>query len=84
MSLDAGSRHAPHGHSKDKSILGWQDDPGADVQPPVPPEPRPIPDLSATPLALSIQAEAAPTPRQYSKLYSQTVWTSISMAALRQ
>ena len=46
-------------------ILGWQDDPGETEPPLVPPELRPVPDLTLSPLQLAIPGVAAPPPRAY-------------------
>src|SRR5215472_611781 len=46
-------------------IYGWEDDPGQTDPPLVPPELRPIPDLTLAPLQLAIPNVAAPPARGY-------------------
>ncbi|MBV9826882.1 MAG: hypothetical protein JO001_14575 [Alphaproteobacteria bacterium] len=46
-------------------VLGWQDDPGESLPPPVPPESRPVPILTLSPLQLAIPKATAPAARGY-------------------
>jgi len=63
-------------------VLGWQDDPGSVVPPQVPPEPRPVPNLSAAPLALTI-AGTAPSPAEYPVSSASFRFWSAAEAAAR-
>jgi hypothetical protein len=64
-------------------IYGWQDDPGDTVPPPVPPELRPVPDLSTAPLQLAIPDVSAPAPRAYAPDSAEFRYWSTAEAAER-
>ena len=56
----------PGGSSTSVSgVNGWQDDPGESLPPAVPPESRPVPDLSMTPLRMHIDVTPPPAPGAY-------------------
>jgi hypothetical protein len=64
-------------------INGWEDDPGESDPPLVPPELRPIPDLTLAPLRLAIPGSAAPPPRAYAPGTAQFRYWSAAEAAAR-
>jgi len=64
-------------------IYGWEDDPGETLPPLVPPELRPVPDLTLSPLQLSISGVDAPTPRAYAPGTAEFRYWSAAEAAAR-
>jgi hypothetical protein len=64
-------------------ILGWQDDPGEAAIPLVPPETRPVPDLTLSPLSLAIPGVTAPQPRSYDLASVDFRYWSAAEAAAR-
>ena len=67
----------------DAQILGWQDDPGEAATPLVPPEARPVPDLTLSPLSLAIPGVTAPQPRSYDLASVDFRYWSAAEAAAR-
>jgi len=64
-------------------ILGWQDDPGESETPLVPPELRPVPDLTLSPFKLAIPNVSAPPPRAYGLRTAEFRYWSAAEAAAR-
>jgi hypothetical protein len=64
-------------------ILGWQDDPGETEPPLVPPELRPVPDLTLSPLQLAIPGVVAPPPRAYPRGTPEFRYWAAAEAAAR-
>lgn len=64
-------------------ILGWQDDPGESETPLVPPELRPVPNLTLAPLQLAISRDAPPPPRAYGLRTAEFRYWSAAEAAAR-
>lgn len=64
-------------------VYGWQDDPGEQDPPLVPPELRPAPDLAIAPLALAIPNVAAPSARPYHPGTTEFRYWSAAEAAAR-
>ncbi len=64
-------------------ILAWQDDPGESATPLVPPELRPLPNLTLAPLKLAIPGVAAPAPRSYGLHSAEFRYWSAAEAAAR-
>ncbi len=73
----------PPGAAGTVQILGWQDDPGESESPLVPPEMRPVPDLTLAPLQLAISGDAAPPPRRYGLRTADFRYWSAAEAAAR-
>ena len=65
------------------TILGWQDDPGEAVPPLIPPERRPVPDLTLVPLKLAVPNVVAPAPADYDIATSDFRYWSMAEAAAR-
>jgi hypothetical protein len=64
-------------------IFGWQDDPGQSEPALVPPELRPVPDLTIMPLQLAIPGVSAPPPRGYAPGTAEFRYWSAAEAAAR-
>jgi hypothetical protein len=64
-------------------VYGWEDDPGEAEMPAVPPELRPVPDLTVAPLQMSIPNLAVPSPRAYSPGTPEFRYWSMAEAAER-
>jgi len=64
-------------------IFGWEDDPGERVPALIPPELRPVPDLTLTPLRLAIPRVSAPPPRGYPPGIPEFRYWSAAEAAAR-
>ncbi|MGA8755843.1 MAG: phospholipase D-like domain-containing protein, partial [Stellaceae bacterium] len=78
-----GNGGAGHGGAATAQILGWQDDPGEAAIPLVPPEARPVPDLTLSPLSLAIPGVTAPQPRSYDLASVDFRYWSAAEAAAR-
>jgi len=70
-------------NSATAQIHGWQDDPGDSEPPLVPPEIRPVPDLTIAPLQLAIPGVSAPPPRAYAPGTAEFRYWSAAEAAER-
>jgi hypothetical protein len=66
-----------------QQISGWQEDPGEAEPAVVPPELRPVPDLTIAPLRLTIADVAAPPPAAYSVGTGEFRYWSAAEAAAR-
>jgi hypothetical protein len=64
-------------------VFGWEDDPGDHEPPLVPPELRPVPDLTLAPLRLAIPGISAPPPRGYAPGTAEFRYWSAAEAAAR-
>ena len=63
-------------------VYGWQDDPGETEQPQIPPELRPVPDLTTAPLKMAVQGVSAPPARGYNLGTPEfRYWTAVEAAA---
>jgi hypothetical protein len=79
----AGIAPRPTGAVAAEQIYGWQDDPGERTPPLVPPELRPVPDLTLAPLSMAIPNIAAPPPRPYAPGSVEFRYWSAAEAAAR-
>jgi hypothetical protein len=64
-------------------VYGWEDDPGESDPPAVPPELRPVPDLTLAPLQMAIPNISAPLPRAYAPGTPEFRYWSMAEAAAR-
>lgn len=64
-------------------IFGWEDDPGESEISLVPPDLRPVPDLTLAPLRLAIPGVSAPPPRGYAPGTAEFRYWSAAEAAAR-
>jgi hypothetical protein len=83
VAVARGGRMAPLAAGGAGQVYGWQDDPGERVPPPVPPELRPAPDLTISPLSMAIPGTDAPPPRPYAPGSAEFRYWSAAEAAAR-
>jgi phosphatidylserine/phosphatidylglycerophosphate/cardiolipin synthase-like enzyme len=79
----SGQRGVTASDAASGQIYGWEADPGTSDPPAVPPELRPIPDLTLVPLQMAIPQVVAPPPRPYSPGTPEFRYWSTAEAAER-